>query len=418
MSFSFFVAKRYLKAGRENRFFSWISTLTIVGIAIGVCALIVVLSVINGFESQLRRTFLAANAHILAYRFPQGLRDHEQWQKVIQKDFGDRITGSAPFVHFETMGRKEYLIHAMLIKGMAPKQRQSVQQLGRIVQPPEAMDRLQEEFELVKRGLPLPQVPLIIIGSGLKDSMQVQIGDEIQLIAPKAEEGGPFKEMKTFKVAGIYNSGLQHYDKRLGILSLPAAQELFNMGEVVTGIEIGLKEPKTSREVAAMMADKYHISIKEWQSYNRNIFEAMRNERNVIGLIVALVAFVASFNILTTLFVSVTQKRRDIAVLKSLGASNLQVLKIFIKQSLLIGAIGGASGTCLAFVVAKLLEHVEFVDLPDIYLLAKLPVNYDPWVYLTIGLSSVVIATLAGVYPAYSAARVHPTLGFRLGDKG
>ena len=417
MAISPIVAMRYLKTNRENRFFSWIAFLSIIGIAIGVAAMIVVLSVINGFESELRSRFLAANAHILAYRFPAGLKNPDLWQKTIEEKFGKYISGVAPFVHFDTMGRKDYIIHAMLIKGVAPEKRKHVQDLGNIIRPKTALNSLQAEIQLSEDGLSLPKVPSIIIGKGLASIMQVNVGDTIELISPKMESDNPFGQLKPFKVVGLYDSGLQHYDNKLGILSIPAAQELFNMGDIVTGIEIGLKNPNNSPEIAGLMSQEFQISIKEWQSYNRNIFEAMRNERTVIGLIVALVAFVASFNILTTLFVSVTQKQRDIAVLKALGATNGQVLVLFIKQSTFIGTIGGILGVLLALFLAKVLETIPFIRLPDIYLLSNLPVSYDWRVYLGVTLSGIGIATVAGIYPAITATRVSPTDGLREGRR-
>lgn len=416
MSFPFFIARRYLKSSRDNRFFSWISTLTIVGITIGVCAMIVVLGVINGFEVELRERFLAANAHVLAYRFPNGMKDHSLWSKAITEDFGDRITGVSPFVYFETMGKKDYLIHSMIIKGISPDLRESVQSLKAMIRPKGALSLLQKEIEDIAAGSSLPDIPAIIIGARLQEKMNVQVGEVIELIAPRADENHASlkKELQSYKVVGIYDSGLQHYDKQLGLLSLPAAQRLFDMDQIVTGLEIGLKNPNGSQKIASEMIEKYQLSIKEWQSYNKNIFEAMRNERNVIGLIVALVAFVAGFNILTTLFVSVTQKRRDIAILKSLGAKNSQILKIFVYESFLIGLTGSFFGCLLGWLVSQIIEHIKFVDLPDIYLLARLPVSYDPYTYLLVTLTGLVIAVIAGVYPAWSASRTDPTKGIHL----
>lgn len=417
MTISTFIAIRYLKTNHENRFFSWIALLSIAGIAIGVAAMIVVLSVINGFEKELRNRFLSANAHILAYRFPAGLRNHENWEQVIVEKFGQYLTGVAPFVHFDTMGKKDFLIHAMLIKGVDPKKRESVQNLGNIIRPITALDSLQSEIELKRRGKEWAKVPSIIIGKGLARMMEAKIGDTIELISPQTEHADPLGQLLPFKIVGFYDSGLQHYDNKLGILSIPAAQKLFNMNELVTGIEIGLHDPNQSPEIADLMSQEFQLSIKEWQSYNRNIFEAMRNERTVIGLIVALVAFVASFNILTTLFVSVTQKRKDIALLKAIGATNQQVLMLFIKQSFFIGSLGGSIGVFLAFILAKIIETVPFVKLPDIYLLSNLPVNYDWRVYIGVSLSGVLIAIVAGLYPAIAATKVSPILGLREGAR-
>lgn len=417
MSVTSFVALRYLLANQSNRFFSWIAFLCITGIAIGVAAMIVVLSVINGFEDELRSRFLSANAHIMAYRFPAGLKNPEVWQKAIHKEFGEYVTGLAPFVHFETMGRKDYIIHSMLIRGVSPTLRQDVQDLRSLIRPPEALDQLQLEIDRREKGEALPEQPSIILGRGLASLMQVQVGDSVQLISPQADQENPIGEMQTFKMVGLYDSGLQHYDDKLGLVSIPAAQQLFDMGDIVTGIEIGLKNPDKSKEIASLMSSHFSISIKEWQSFNKNIFEAMQTEKTVIGLIVALVAFVASFNILTTQFVSVTQRQRDIAVLKALGATNRQILLLFVKQSLFIGFIGGSVGVVIAFILANILEHVPFIKLPDIYLLSSLPVSYDWRVYTGVTVCGLLIAMLAGLYPALRATRVTPVEGLTVGGK-
>ncbi|MBP6219192.1 MAG: ABC transporter permease [Oligoflexales bacterium] len=415
MNFSSFMAIRYLKADKANRFVSWITTLAILGIAIGVATMVVVLSVIDGFEDELRNRFLAANAHVLAYRFPAGMRQHEEWVKMMNRDFGKEILGFSPFIHAETMGRKDHLIHAVLVRGIDPEKREQVQPLQALVRPVSALDELAKEVPLKKRGL--PDTPGIIVGGRLLSIMNAKIGDVVELISPVASADsksgeGSLGDLIRFKILGVYDSGLHHYDSKLVLLSIPAAQKLLNMDDnLVTGLEIGLKNPNKSAEIAQKMNDSYDLSVKEWQSYNHNIFEAMRNERTIIAFIVALVAFVASFNILATLFIFVSQKQRDISVLKSLGASNRQILAIFLKQSTLMGLIGGVLGLVLALLISYFLSNYPFIDLPDIYLLAKLPIEYDPRVYLGACLVAIIVSSLAGLYPAWSAMRVVPTEG-------
>ncbi|MCB9228091.1 MAG: FtsX-like permease family protein [Deltaproteobacteria bacterium] len=412
MNLTSFIACRYLLASQSSRFFSWISALCVTGIAIGVAAMIVVLSVINGFQDELRNRFLSANAHIMIYRFPEGLKSPDIWRRGISENFGTYITGSAPFVHFETMGRKDYLIHSMLVRGISPDLRESVQKLDNMISPPSAMDQLQTEINDVAEGKPLPEVPSIILGKGLASVMQAQPGDDVQLISPGSGPDDLMGELRRFHLVGLYDSGLQHYDDKLALLSIPAAQQLFNLKNIVTGIEIGLKNPDKSPEIASLISEQFpEVTVKQWQAFNKNVFEAMQNERKVIGLIVALVAFVASFNILTTLFVSVTQKQRDIALLKALGANNRQILMIFVKQSLFIGMAGGFAGLILAFVFARILEQTPFIKLPDIYLLSTLPVSYDWRVYTGVSIAGLVIAILAGLYPALRATRVTPVRG-------
>jgi lipoprotein-releasing system permease protein len=410
MSVTTFIARRFMQAGRTNRFFSWISILTISGVAIGVAAMIVVWSVINGFETELRGRFLAANAHVMAYRFPHGLTDYEQWVKTVRDDFGDDITGISPFIHYETMGRNESIMHAMLIRGIDPEARDKVQSLRPIVRPPEALEIIQLEIKDAAENLPAPMVPSIILGTGLLSLLDAKVGDEMELVEPEKKN---FGNMKKFKIVGVYDSGLKHYDNRLGIMSIPTAQRFFKMGKRVIGLEVGLKDPWESKQIAEDMTKKYSISIREWQSFNRRLFEAMQMERVVILIITSFVAAVASCNILTTIFVAVSQRQRDISILKSLGANNRQVLSMFLKQGAYIGVVGCFFGVLLALGISAILERYQFIDLPDLYLLAKLPMTYSWWVYALVCSVSIVIAIGAGLLPAVIAARVNPVEGFR-----
>jgi len=414
MSVTTFIARRYMQAGRNNRFFSWISLLTIAGVAIGVAAMIVVWSVINGFETELRRRFLEANAHIMAYRFPNGMNDPAEWTKDINRDFKGVVSGISPFIHFETMARREALLHGVLVRGTDPKLRENVQSLTSITRPSSALAILQQEISDDAAGKPAPAVPSVIIGSGLLSLLGGKLGETVDLVEPTKES---LAAMKKFKIIGVYDSGLKHYDNKLVLMSLPAAQRFFYKNKRVTGLEIGLNKPWDSPVVAEQMSAKYSLSIKEWQSFNRPLFEAMRMERVVILLITGLVAGVAGFNILTTVFVAVSQRQRDISILKALGATNRQILVLFIKQGVYVGIVGGAIGMILAVGLCSLLERYQFIDLPDLYLLARLPVAYEWWVYATVGAVSLAIAILAGLFPAFMASRVDPVEGFR-GNQG
>lgn len=410
MSVSRFIALRYLRTSRENHFFSWISVLSIIGLAIGVAALIVVLSVINGFEVELRNRFLHANAHIMAYRYPAGMANPERWQEIIEHDFKKEVKGTAPFVHYETMLKNKSYMHGVLVRGIAPRQRERVQSLEGLITPPDAINLLQKEIDDVEKGGTLPETPALIVGSGLLGILDAKIGDIVQLVSPSEDK---YTEMYPFKIVGVYNSGLKHYDNRLVAMSLVAAKRFFKMGDVVTGLEIGLYHAEDSIKVTRKMDEKYQLTFREWQSFNGPLFETMEKERFVISLIVAMVVLVASFNILTTIIVAVSQKQRDISILKALGATNRQIVALFLNQGVYIGTIGSLLGIVLALIISKALETYQFIDLPEPYFLKHIPVHYSPEVYLTIALAAVVVCTLAGLYPAIVAARVRPTDGFR-----
>lgn len=411
MSFSQLVAFRYLHASRGNRYFSWITILSLLGLAIGVAALIVVLSVINGFEYELRNRFLQANAHIMAYRYPAGMLEPDKWAARIMADpnFKDVVQGISPFVHYETMAKKESVMQGVLVRGITPDKREKVQSIINLINPQTALEVLQKEVDDRAKGLPEPEIPSIIIGVGLMETLKAKIGGTIHLVAPS--DTNRFSDMKRFKIAGTYSSGLKHYDNRLIILSLTSAQSFFNMKETVTGIEIGLKDADLSPEVARKMEKAYDLSFREWQSYNRPLFEAMERERFVIAIIVAMVVLVAGFNILTTVFVSVSQRQRDISILKALGSTNLQIMKLFLIQSSCIGVVGSILGMILAGGISFILERYPFIDLPEPYFLKSLPVHYSLSVYASVCLAAIAICLIAGLYPAFIASRVAPTEG-------
>lgn len=405
------IALRYLLSSGQNRFFSFISILSILGIAIAIAAMIVVLSVINGFESQLRDRFLAANAHVMLYKFPSGIKDYEKLVRNFEKEFADKVTGASPFVHMQTMAKHDTILHSVLIRGIHPSQRENVQPLGKLVRPAGALDKLENE---ITKKTKQPKYPGVILGIGLSKLMSVEVGEVIGILSPMTDD--PLTSVRDFQVVGIYDSGLSHYDNQLAIISIPASQSLFQMDNIVTGIEMGLKNPSKSPEFADLLSNRYsNVTVRQWQDYNKTMFEAIKLERSLIALLVALVAVVGGFNILTTLFVSVVQKSRDIAVLKSIGALNQQIVSIFIRQGLIMGTVGSTLGACLAFVISKALQKYQFIQLPEIYMLESLPVEFEPAVYLATCAIGVLISTLAGVFPAWNASKHSPSEGLKVG---
>jgi lipoprotein-releasing system permease protein len=409
--FSSFVALRYIKATRKNLFFSWIAALSVLGVTISVCAMIVVLSVINGFEVELRKRFLHANAHVLLFRYPHGISDFGEWEAKIKRDFGKIITGVSPFVHHETMIRYKGIMNGVLVRGIAPNQREKVQSIKNLVAPKTALVQLQNELDTAA----LPDHPGLIVGIGLLKILNAEIGDSVQLIAPNSAQT---TEFRTFKIIGTYDSGLKHYDNKLVAMSIPAAQNFFGLGSKVTGVEVGLVDPDKSLEIAASMEQKYNLSVREWQSFNQPLFKAMENEKVIIGLIVWLIAIVAGFNILMTILVAVTQKQREISILKALGASNRQVIALFLKQGLYIGVLGSFFGVISAFLLANFIQRYPIIELPDPYFLNTLPVTYSPWTYVLVPFAALLLCIVSGIYPSLIAAKVSPTEGIRGTGRG
>ena len=411
-NFSNFMALRLLISNRQDNFFSFISLLSVMGIAIGVAAMIVVLSVIDGFETELRNRFLAANSHVLIFRFPSGMTEPQKWQDDVEAKFAKDVTGVSPFIHMESMARYKGAMHQVLVRGISPSKRAKVQDLNKFVRPLTALTPLDEEI-LNPEHLATPDFePSVVLGVGLLKTLGLKEGETIELLSPTSED--PFGALSKFKIAGTYDSGLAHYDNKLVLMSIPAAQRLFHMENLVTGLEVGLKAPWNSKEISAKMAEDFpYFSVKEWQDYNRNMYDAIELERSVIGLLVAIVALVGGFNILTTLVISVVQRQKAISVLKSLGAKNRQIVNIFVRQGALMGGVGAIGGLGLAFIVSLAIERYQFVKLPEIYLLAKLPMNYDAKVYFGTALGGFLISIFAGIYPAIVASKMDPSQGFK-----
>jgi lipoprotein-releasing system permease protein len=406
--FSNFIAFRYLRIDRKNRFLSWISGLSVIGVIISVAAMIVVLSVINGFEVELRKRFLHANAHILMFKYPSGMLNPDKWAATIENDYGKFITGISPFVHSETMIRRNSIINGVLVRGMNPEQREKVQSIRHLIRPPEALNALTLESQIFEKTNKLPARPAIIIGSGLAKMLSVKVGQQVQLLSPSESS---ISDMKSFTVVGLYDSGLKHYDNKLAAVSLPIAQDFFSMGERVTGVELGLHDPEKSTELSFDMETRYGLSVREWKKFNQPLFTAMDQEKKVIGVIVWLIAIVAGFNILMTILVAVTQKQREISILKSLGATHWQVMQIFLKQGVAIGVLGSIGGIVLALVASYILQNYQFIELPDPYFLDKLPVTYSAVTYTWVPISAIIICLLSGFYPSLIAARVPPSEG-------
>ena len=402
MQLTSFMARRYISSHGSHHFFSFISILTMAGIAIGTAAMIVVLSIINGFETELRNRFLAANAHIMMYQLPRGVKDSEKVEERVGEIFSPEvITGIAPFIHQEAMVQQGSQLLNVLVRGTDPKKRESVQPIGSYVSPETALSKISAEITAPS----LSPRPGVIVGVGLAKKLGVELGESISVISPESED--LLGEFRSYRVVGWYNSGHAHYDDKLIILSLKAAQQLAHMPDSVTGLEIGLVEPwQDAEKVQSEIRKQFPAFIvKRWQEYNSSMFEAIRDERMLIALLVALVALVGGFNILTTLFVSVFQKERDISLLRALGCTKIEVMSIFVKQGFFMGLIGSSCGLILALVLSYVLEKYQIIALPEVYMLANLPVEYDPWVYGMTCVVSLIIATVAGILPSRASAQ-------------
>ncbi|MDX9821931.1 MAG: lipoprotein-releasing ABC transporter permease subunit [Syntrophales bacterium] len=423
MAYEFFISLRYLRAKRKQVFVSIITLISIVGIFLGVAALIIVLAVMNGFETDLREKILGINSHVVLMEYSGTMKDY---RKVMQEVSGiEGVTASTPFIYSQAMLKNGENVSGVVLRGLSTDDAMKVINLGKIVQ-----GRLLD-LSLEKRP-PLPideslrKLPGIAVGKELAKHLGLFLHEPVFVVSPlgTATPMGMVPRMKKFLIVGIFDSGFYEYDSTLAYLSLADCQEFLNMGERVTGVEIRVSDIDRADVIAKSIEKKlgFPYWARHWMEMNKNLFSALKLEKRVMFIILSLIVIVAAFNIITTLIMVVMEKNRDIAILKSIGATSRGIMKIFILQGLIIGTIGTILGTAAGLAVALNLSRVSvwienlfgFKILPsDVYYLSTLPskVNYGDVAIIVAG--TLLISFLSTIYPSWRASRLDPAEALR-----
>lgn len=413
LPFEWLVGLRYTRAGRRsgrNSFISFISLISMAGIALGVAALIVVLSVMNGFQKEVRDRMLSVLAHIEVIGAYGTLPD---WQQAAKEAFQDKeVTGAAPYVEAQAMLTRNDAVRGVMIRGVLPQQEPKVSDVAAQVREGRFDDLKPGGFD-------------IVLGSALAGALQVQVGDKVTMIAPQGQvtPAGVIPRLKQFTVVGIFEAGHYEYDSSLAFIHMDDALRMFKM-DAPSGLRLRVADMQRAPQVALELSRLLtgDVLIRDWSKQNRNWFAAVQTEKRMMFLILTLIIAVAAFNLVSTLVMTVTDKQSDIAILRTLGASPGSIMKIFMIQGALVGLVGTAIGVTLGVTVAlnvdvivPFIEHLLGVQfLPrDIYLISVLPSDLrwpDVW---TIGGVAVVLAFLATLYPSWWAARVKPAEALR-----
>jgi len=406
MSFERFISGRYLKA-KQQTFISLITLLSIAGVTVGVMALIIVIAVMAGFEKDLKSRILGVESHIILMRHGGDFTDHRRVLSDIEAVPG--VEAATPFVYSQTMLRSAGGLSGGVIRGIDPDT------ADRVIQnlEPEALARLANLKDSDGPGG-------VILGKGLAGNMGVITGDSVYVISPRGmlSPMGHLPAMKRFRVAGLFESGMYEYDSSLAYMHLEDAQGLLRMDDAVTGIEIRVtdvyKADKLADRIAAGLGFPYWT--KDWMEMNHNLFSALKLEKTVMFIILALIILVAAFNIASSLIMMVMEKTRDIAILKAMGATDKSIRRIFVYKGMTIGAIGTVLGVLFGFILCMLLKQYKFIELPaDVYYITTLPVQLEALdVILTAG-AAMVICYLATLYPARQASRLDPVEALRYG---
>ncbi len=413
--YELWIGLRYTRAkkrnGGRNPFISVISLISLLGIALGVAALIVVLSVMNGFQKELRTRILGVASHIEVSGAGGDLAD---WTRVVQEVARHpRVVAAAPYVQQQGMLAYDQQVRGVMVRGIVPQAEERVADFER-------------HMKVGRLDLLKPGEFGIVLGTELARALQVDVGDKVTLIAPQGlvTPAAVLPRLKQFRVVGLFEVGMFEFDSGLALVDMADAQKLYRMGDAVSGVRLKVDDlfaaPRIARELLRFVdADAY---ITDWTRSHANFFRAVAIEKNMMFLILLLIVAVAAFNIVSTLVMAVTDKQADIAILRTLGASPRSIMQVFIVQGALIGAVGLAAGVAggvlLALnidVVVPAIEHafgIHFLA-KDVYYISELPSDLQWRDVGVIASVSFVLTLLATLYPSWRAARVNPAEALR-----
>ncbi|MBP1696436.1 MAG: lolE [Deltaproteobacteria bacterium] len=414
MKYEWFIGLRYLKAKRKQTFISIITVISIAGVAVGVLTLIVVLAVMSGFEKTIKEKILGTQAHLVVLKASQQGMDHygELIQKVEQVK---GVVSATPFIYTEVMLSTESNVTGGVIKGIDPDRVGKVTELAHNMKAGRLQDLKEESGS-----------PGIILGVELAKQLGVSIDNPVQVISPLGTitPMGMMPKMKRFRVVGVFHSGMYDFDTKFAYISIDSAQKFLNMGSRVTGIEVKSDNIYQVKEIGREIRKKlgFPFWTKDWIEMNRNLFSALKLEKIAMFILLVLIVLVAAFNIISTLIMVVMEKHKDIAILKSMGASSMGILKIFIIEGGVIGLVGTALGTivglAMAFNLDKIVAFLEnlfgFKILsPDVYYIEKFPSQVNPLDIALIVATAILISLLATLYPSWRASKLDPAEALR-----
>jgi lipoprotein-releasing system permease protein len=401
MSFERFVSFRYLRAKRKQKFISLISVISVMGVAVGVMALIVVLSVYTGFTEGLRDQIIGINAHILVQEFGREIAHPQQVQGEVELVKG--VVAATPYIYAQALITSGKASSGIALRGIDPVSAAKVISLDSKMISGTLLDLADDD------GL-----PAIILGKDLASQLRVGAGRKIRLISPNGPltPMGVLPKVRTCRVSGIFETGMFEYDSTMGFISLDTARSLSGMAsEAVHGLEVRVDDVDKADMVAASIKNQVgsFFSVRDWMQINQNLFAALKLEKIGIFIALDLIILVASLNIISTLVMVVMEKTRDIAILKSMGATTGSIMRIFFYQGTVIGLTGTLLGVLSGLSLCAILKRYEIIELPsNVYPMSTMPVKVVPMDVSVIAVSAVLITLAATLYPSWKASKIRP----------
>ena len=413
LPYELFIGLRYTRAKRKNHFISFISLTSMIGIALGVAALIVVLSVMNGFQSELRTRILGVASHIEITGANNQLGEWQALEKQVKAD--PQVIASAPYVMAQGMLSYGQAVQGALVRGVLPGYENKVADLGKNMKAGKLSDLRAGEFG-------------VVLGTDLAQLLGVSVGEKVVLMAPQGQftPTGVVPRIKQFKVVGLFQIGMYEYDAGLALIHMDDAAKLYRMGDNVSGLRLKLNDlfdaPAEANKLSQNLNPSGAYYVTDWTQQHANFFKAVQLEKKVMFIILTLIVAVAAFNIVSTLVMAVTDKRADIAIMRTFGASPRSVMGIFMVQGALIGIIGTLIGAVVGVIIAlnigtiipfiEHLFHVQFLA-KDVYYISDLPSKLEWNDVITIIVMSFVLSLLATLYPSYKASTINPAEALR-----
>jgi lipoprotein-releasing system permease protein len=380
--------------------------ISVLGVMIGVMALVVVLSVMNGFRADLMSKILGVKSHLLVLSYKGAFNDYKRVAGRVGQVEG--AVATTPFIHSQVMVNRSGNVSGAILRGIQPETAGNVLSIERMIKDG-SLSSLESSWD----GL-----PTIIIGNELSKQLGAYPGDVLNMISPegKLTPMGRVPNSQKYKVTAVFDSGMYEYDASMAFVSLKEAQAFLGFGDRVSGLEVRVKDvyksDKVGLKIQNALGNPYWT--KDWKVMNKSLFSALKLEKFAMFVILTMIVLVGALNIISTLVMVVMEKTRDVAILRAMGASAKSIMTIFMVQGLLVGLVGTLAGLASGLGICHLLARYKFISLPsDVYYITTLPVRVEFWDVCLVSLSAVVISFLATIYPSWHASKLNPVEAIR-----
>ncbi|NTV32020.1 MAG: lipoprotein-releasing ABC transporter permease subunit [Deltaproteobacteria bacterium] len=406
MRFEAFLAIRYLKAKRKQAFISVITVISVVGVMMGVMALIVVLSVMNGFREDLMGKILGVNSHLVVLSYDGAFLDYDRVSKDTSTVEG--VIAATPFIYSQVMVNSQGSVSGSVLRGI------DTTTAGKVI----AIDRMIKRGSLQSLDTLHEGLPAIIMGKELSRMLAVQPGDSVTVVSPmgKLTPVGRVPQNRKFKVTAIFDSGMYEYDATMVYVSLKEAQDFLGLDNRATGVEVRVTDVYKADQVGSAVSKKlgYPYWAKDWKQMNRSLVSALKLEKIAMFVILIMIVLVGALNIISTLVMVVMEKNKDVAILRAMGATQKSIMTVFMVQGVLVGVVGTVVGLASGLGLCHLLAKYKFIELPsDVYYISTLPVRVEMLDVVLVIAAALVISFLATLYPSWHASRLSPVESLR-----